>query len=254
MGRVSTLCRTHKRANGVAVVTFARVEYSAAADADWGSLWSLSSSQPGGHQQSQSRVENGAPRLLAFCGTWDPVLGESGYLESERSLSMHEARFVLPSDWNARSSCNRPLPLPLNLLRQEAEAGEEEDCPDLADCAILAGSNVGSPPEGELVIQTHRHAQGQNANGDIFGGWLTSQMDLGSGILAAKSAQARVVTVAMEGMSFLQPVRWGTLSDVSAGGANRADFDGDSCGRLGAALYYGVKTFALHMACLPCRR
>ena len=52
----------------------------------------------GGHQQSQSRVENGAPRLLALYGTWDPVLGESGYLESERSLSMHEARFVLPSD------------------------------------------------------------------------------------------------------------------------------------------------------------
>src|SRR5207245_10609930 len=48
-----------------------------------------------------------------------------------------------------------------------------------------------------------------NPNGDIFGGWLTSQMDLGSGILAAKTAQARVVTVAMEGMSFLEPVRVG---------------------------------------------
>src|SRR5438046_10584570 len=34
-------------------------------------------------------------------------------------------------------------------------------------------------------------------------------MDLGSGILAAKTAQARVVTVAMEGMSFLEPVRVG---------------------------------------------
>jgi acyl-CoA thioesterase YciA len=34
-------------------------------------------------------------------------------------------------------------------------------------------------------------------------------MDLGSGILAAKTAQARVVTAAMEGMSFLQPVRVG---------------------------------------------
>ena len=48
-----------------------------------------------------------------------------------------------------------------------------------------------------------------NAKGDIFGGWVTSQMDLGSGILAAKTAQARVVTVAMEGMSFLEPVRVG---------------------------------------------
>ena len=35
MRRVSTHCRTHKGANGVAVVTFARVEYSAAVDAEW---------------------------------------------------------------------------------------------------------------------------------------------------------------------------------------------------------------------------
>src|SRR5207247_8025427 len=48
-----------------------------------------------------------------------------------------------------------------------------------------------------------------DSNGVIVGGCLTSQMDLGSGILAAKVAQARVVTVAMEGMSFLEPVRVG---------------------------------------------
>ena len=64
-------------------------------------------------------------------------------------------------------------------------------------------------PRGELVIQTIAMPKDTNPNGDIFGGWLTSQMDLGSGILAAKTAKARVVTVAMEGMSFLQPVRVG---------------------------------------------
>ena len=64
-------------------------------------------------------------------------------------------------------------------------------------------------PRGELVIQTIAMPKDTNPNGDIFGGWLTSQMDLGSGILAAKTAQARVVTVAMEGMSFLEPVRVG---------------------------------------------
>src|SRR5947209_5406160 len=64
-------------------------------------------------------------------------------------------------------------------------------------------------PKGELVIQTIAMPKDTNPNGDIFGGWLTSQMDLGSGILAAKIAKARVVTVAMEGMSFLQPVRVG---------------------------------------------
>src|SRR2546430_15508600 len=64
-------------------------------------------------------------------------------------------------------------------------------------------------PKGELVIQTISMPKDTNPNGDIFGGWVTSQMDLGSGILAAKTAQARVVTAAMEGMSFLQPVRGG---------------------------------------------
>ena len=59
------------------------------------------------------------------------------------------------------------------------------------------------------MIQTIAMPKDTNANGDIFGGWVTSQMDLGSGILAAKTAQARVVTAAMEGMSFLQPVRVG---------------------------------------------
>ena len=64
-------------------------------------------------------------------------------------------------------------------------------------------------PKGELVIQTIAMPKDTNPNGDIFGGWLMSQMDLGSGILASKIAKARVVTVAMEGMSFLHPVRVG---------------------------------------------
>ena len=64
-------------------------------------------------------------------------------------------------------------------------------------------------PKGELVIRTIAMPADTNPNGDIFGGWIMSQMDLGSGILAAKTAKTRVVTVAMEGMSFLQPVRVG---------------------------------------------
>ena len=64
-------------------------------------------------------------------------------------------------------------------------------------------------PRGELVIQTLAMPRDTNRNGDIFGGWLVSQMDLGGAILASKIAKARVVTVAMEGMSFLQPVRVG---------------------------------------------
>lgn len=64
-------------------------------------------------------------------------------------------------------------------------------------------------PRGELVIRTIAMPADTNPSGDIFGGWIMSQMDLGSGILALKTAKTRVVTVAMDGMSFLRPVRVG---------------------------------------------
>jgi len=64
-------------------------------------------------------------------------------------------------------------------------------------------------PKGELVIRTIAMPADTNPSGDIFGGWIMSQMDLGSGILAAKTAKCRVVTVAMDGMSFLEPVQVG---------------------------------------------
>ena len=66
-----------------------------------------------------------------------------------------------------------------------------------------------SKPRGELVIRTIAMPADTNPSGDIFGGWIMSQMDLGSGVLALRTAKARVVTVAMDGMSFLQPVRVG---------------------------------------------
>ena len=64
-------------------------------------------------------------------------------------------------------------------------------------------------PVGELVIQTIAMPKDTNRDGDIFGGWLVSQMDLGSAILAGQVAKSRVVTVAIEGMSILNPVRVG---------------------------------------------
>ena len=48
-----------------------------------------------------------------------------------------------------------------------------------------------------------------NTNGDIFGGWLLSQMDVAGGILASKIAKGRVATIAIEGMKFLLPVKVG---------------------------------------------
>ena len=48
-----------------------------------------------------------------------------------------------------------------------------------------------------------------NSNGDIFGGWIVSQMDLGGAVLARSLAGSRVVTVAIEAMSFVAPVKVG---------------------------------------------
>lgn len=45
-----------------------------------------------------------------------------------------------------------------------------------------------------------------NPDGDIFGGWLMSQMDLASGRFAAREAKGRVVTVAVDAMTFHKPV------------------------------------------------
>lgn len=55
-----------------------------------------------------------------------------------------------------------------------------------------------------------------NAYGDIFGGWLMSLMDMGSGLVAARRAQGRAVTVAMDGMQFLLPVKIGDEVSVYA--------------------------------------
>ena len=69
-----------------------------------------------------------------------------------------------------------------------------------------ANSPAPSVPTGEVVIRTIAMPADSNANGDIFGGWLMSQMDLGGAILARNTAHSRVTTVAIDGMSFIHPV------------------------------------------------
>lgn len=65
-------------------------------------------------------------------------------------------------------------------------------------------------PVGELVIKTIAMPGDTNANGDIFGGWVLSQMDLGGGIVAKSySPTGRSVTIAIESMSFINPVKVG---------------------------------------------
>ena len=68
-----------------------------------------------------------------------------------------------------------------------------------------------SIPRGIITIQTLAMPADTNPNGDIFGGWLVSQMDLAAGVLAKKTAKGRVVTVAIHSMTFLKPVQVGDI-------------------------------------------
>ena len=66
-------------------------------------------------------------------------------------------------------------------------------------------------PTGELAIQTLAMPMNTNPHGDIFGGWLVSQMDLAAGILAKQHSKGRAATVAIDSMSFLHPVHVGDV-------------------------------------------
>ena len=67
-----------------------------------------------------------------------------------------------------------------------------------------------SEPLGELALQTLAMPQDTNANGDIFGGWLVSQMDLAAGIISKKATKGRSTTVAIQNVTFLRPVSVGS--------------------------------------------
>src|SRR6478672_10762819 len=97
-------------------------------------------------------------------------------------------------------------PLPNNDFRKRALISPP-DSPMLR--SPMDEAEPTEAPQGELVIRTIAMPADTNPSGDIFGGWIMSQMDLGSGILAAKVAKTRVVTVAIESMSFLRPVHVG---------------------------------------------
>lgn len=76
---------------------------------------------------------------------------------------------------------------------------------------MSSASRPSSDPRGEVVIRTIAMPADANANGDIFGGWLFSQMDLGGAVLARGIAKSRVVTVAVDAMSFVTPVNVGDI-------------------------------------------
>jgi acyl-CoA thioesterase YciA len=64
-------------------------------------------------------------------------------------------------------------------------------------------------PRGELALRTLAMPADTNPSGDIFGGWLMSNMDIAAGMSAGALANGRVVTAAVSHLSFLQPVKVG---------------------------------------------
>jgi len=71
-------------------------------------------------------------------------------------------------------------------------------------------------PRGLLAIRVLAMPANTNPSGDIFGGWLLSQMDVAGGTVAVARAHGRVVTVAVDAMTFLKPVFVGDLVSVYA--------------------------------------
>ncbi|MCK8482513.1 acyl-CoA thioester hydrolase YciA [Aliiroseovarius sp. S2029] len=66
-------------------------------------------------------------------------------------------------------------------------------------------------PEGDIILRTLAMPKDTNTAGDIFGGWVMSQMDIAGGIIAGERAQGRVATVAVNAMKFIQPVKVGDV-------------------------------------------
>jgi acyl-CoA thioesterase YciA len=73
-----------------------------------------------------------------------------------------------------------------------------------------------TPPAIEPTIRVTTMPADANVYGDIFGGWLMSQMDMAAGLVAARRARGRAVTVAMDGMQFHAPVAVGDEVSVYA--------------------------------------
>jgi|SRR5437870_971026 len=72
--------------------------------------------------------------------------------------------------------------------------------------AMHASDRPNGPPKTEPALRAIAMPANANPYGDIFGGWLLSQMDLAGGAAASRRAKGRAVTVAITAMTFHRPV------------------------------------------------
>jgi acyl-CoA thioesterase YciA len=75
-------------------------------------------------------------------------------------------------------------------------------------------ASSGDKPRGELTVRISAMPADTNANGDIFGGWVLSRMDQAGGIAGVERAHGRVVTIAVNAMTFIRPVWVGDVLEV----------------------------------------
>src|SRR5690606_24911021 len=92
-------------------------------------------------------------------------------------------------------------PIPLRHWRHTHEAGSTG--------MIEIEEEENLTPQGDLALQITALPRETNGFGDIYGGWLVSQMDLAGTAMASKVAGGRVATVAIDRMAFLVPVAVG---------------------------------------------
>jgi len=78
----------------------------------------------------------------------------------------------------------------------------------------MSATDARTPPAVEPAIKAVAMPADTNPRGDIFGGWLLSQMDIAGGIVAGEAAQGRIATVAIDAMTFRQPVLVGDVISV----------------------------------------
>lgn len=86
----------------------------------------------------------------------------------------------------------------------------------MSEAPVHAPPSEETGPQGDLCTRTIAMPADTNANGDIFGGWLLSQMDIAGTVFATKVIKTRNVTVAIEAMNFRKPVYVGDLVSVHA--------------------------------------
>ncbi len=75
----------------------------------------------------------------------------------------------------------------------------------MTDSPAAPGAAVAAAP-GELALRTIAMPKDANPNGDVFGGWILGQMDLAGGMIAYERAEGRVATVAIDAITFHEPV------------------------------------------------